>query len=535
MRAGLSRRRFLGASAAIGLGAAPAARAAQRRRPSRSAVGLLPDPASVNGAPADLLLVEAASLLQAGKLSASELLAACQDRIATRNGALSFNGSPSEINALVRRYDSRAAAAAAAAAQRLSAAEVRRRRRRAPLLTGIPIVLKDLYAVAGLPLTASSKILEGNVAPGDSEVWRRLAGNGMVLVGHSHTDEFAFNAVTPQCGNPWDTTRITGGSSGGSAAALAARMVPAATGSDTLGSLRIPAAFCGVSSIKPTFGLVSAAGVIPLAWALDHCGPMARSVADCSLMLSAMAGADPADPSTDIGTIPPRRYPYSPRTGARPLVGVRVGIPDLGGVPGPGPAERYAALQHDLQGLGATLVQVSEPANPFTDPLDPVRFYTDALAYHRPNYPSRAAEYRSPAAQFLALISALNLSALEYLDIHRQRAAYQTAYHRFLVQQRLDAVCLPISIADPPLRAALTTGSPITNPENNNLRTFPYSYLGFPTVAVPAGMSKASGLPVGMQFVGAPFSEATLIQIGVDVQAHTDYHHQVPTPLATTT
>src|SRR5258705_6981397 len=154
-------------------------------------------------------------------------------------------------------------------------------------------------------------------------------------------------------------------------------------------------------------------------------------------MLWVMAGAAPADRSPDISTAPPPRYPYAPRTGAKPLAGTRIGIPDLGGTPGAGPAERYAVVQEDLKGLGATLVKVTEPANPFSDPLDPVRFYTDALAYHSPNYPSRAADYRNPAAQFLALITSLNLSAVQYLDIHRRRAAYQISYHRFLAEQKL--------------------------------------------------------------------------------------------------
>jgi aspartyl-tRNA(Asn)/glutamyl-tRNA(Gln) amidotransferase subunit A len=433
----------------------------------------------------------------------------------------------------VRRYDDLAAQQAAAAGTAL-----KRLGARAPLLTGVPVVLKDLYAVKGLELTASSRILAGNVAPGDSAVWRRLAANGMVLMGHTHTDEFAFLAVTPQCGNPWQLARVTGGSSGGSAAALAARMVPAATGSDTLGSLRIPAAFCGVSSIKPTFGLVSAAGVIPLAWSLDHCGPLARSVADCSLLLSAMAGHDADDPSTDIGHTPPANYPLSARSGARPLQAARIGIPrSLGGTPDAGPGQVYERTQQELAGLGAQLVAVDEPPSPFTASTDPLAFYTDAADYHQPWFPSRASDYRGPAAQMLALIRAMNLSALAYLDMHRRRAAFQATYREFLSSQRLDAIALPVSLADPPLRSPDSNAlilSPATNPENSKLLTYPYSYLGFPVVTVPGGVSSASGLPVGIQLVGAPFSEARLIQIAIDLQLHHPHFTEQPPGLRAT-
>jgi aspartyl-tRNA(Asn)/glutamyl-tRNA(Gln) amidotransferase subunit A len=527
----MSRRTFVAASATAA--AFPTASAAARRRPT-SAVGLLPAPAAVerSGKPlADLGVLEAASLLQARRVGAPELLTACRARIDARNGPVTFDGSLGAINAFVRRYDDLAAGQAQAAAGRLSAAAVRRRGRHAPLLCGVPLVLKDLYAVAGLPLTASSRVLEGNVASGDSTVWRKLAAAGMVLAGHTHTDEFAFLAVTPQSGNPWDTGRVTGGSSGGSAAALAARMVPAATGSDTLGSLRIPAAFCGVSSIKPTFGLVSAAGVIPLAWALDHCGPMARSVADCSLLLSVMAGADRADPSTDISAVRPPRYPLTPRAGARPLAGARIGVPSDLGAADAGPAGIFARTQQELRALGAEVVAFAPPANPFDSSLSAIEFYTDALSYHRHWYPSRVADYRPPAAQMLSLIDARGLTALAYLDLHRQRAAYQAAWKDAFAAQRMDAVVMPVSLADPPRRDDPTVTSPVTNGENSKLVTFPFSYLGFPVITVPGGASKASGLPVGIQLGGPPFSEAALIQAAIDLQAHYPHFEEQPANL----
>ena len=238
---------------------------------------------------ADLGLLEAAALLRSRQLSATELLAACLARIEARNGGPpSFDGAPGAVNAWVRLYPDHARACAREADERLD-----REGADAPLVCGIPIGLKDLYAVAGLPLTASSRVLGDEPAAADCEPWARLRARGMVLVGHTHTHEFAAGGTTDQVGNPRAPDRSAGGSSGGSAAALAAGMVPAALGTDTLGSLRIPSALCGTSTIKATHGRVPMTGVIPLAATLDHAGPMARTIADCSALLAAMAADGP--------------------------------------------------------------------------------------------------------------------------------------------------------------------------------------------------------------------------------------------------
>ncbi|HXR14171.1 MAG TPA: amidase, partial [Solirubrobacteraceae bacterium] len=269
---------------------------------------------------ARLGVLEAASALRARRISAAELLAACEVAIDARNGGEpSFEGAPTAVNAWVRRYPEIAAAQAQAADERLA-----RERDAAPLLCGVPIGLKDLYAVAGLPLTASSRVLEGHVASADATAWARLSAHGMVLVGHTHTHEFAAGGTTDQVGNPYALERSAGGSSGGSAAALAAAMVPATLGTDTAGSLRIPAALCGVSSLKPTHGRVPIDGIEPLARSLDHAGPMARSLADCGALLAALA----QDGAQSTPLMPPpaplRALPSAPRGGPRPLAGVRV-------------------------------------------------------------------------------------------------------------------------------------------------------------------------------------------------------------------
>lgn len=535
--AAIGRRTILTAGATGG--AAGLAAPAQARSSARGAPGLpAPGPIYARAShPADLGVLEAASLLQAGKLSSVELTKACQDRIARRNGEISFAGSDSEINAWIRTYPGIARKAARAADVRL--ARARSQRRRAPALTGVPIGLKDLYAVEGLPVTASSRILggdvatgvdavAGNIASGDSTVWKRLSRRGMVLLGHTHTDEFAILGVTPQSGNPWDTSLTTGGSSGGSAAALAARMTPAALGSDTLGSLRIPAAFCGVSSIKPTFGLVSSYGVIPMSWSLDTCGPMARTVADCSLLLSAMAGRDPADPSTDTAARPPTSYPTLPRRGAKPLAGTRIGVPTNVGTPDAGPGQVLARTYRELRSLGATLVEVAIPL--FSESVAvKLGNYVDTLSYHSQWFPSRAAEYGGPAAQILAATLAQDVRATDYLSLMRDRATYQAAWKSFMGKHDLDAVALLVSTADPVERRALTTLSPATNPQNDRLLTFMFNYLGYPTVTVPGGVSEATGLPVGIQVVGAPFQERPLIQVAIDLQARYPHYREVPT------
>jgi aspartyl-tRNA(Asn)/glutamyl-tRNA(Gln) amidotransferase subunit A len=224
----VSRRTFMAGAAttaALLPGTAYAARG-YRARASR-----LPDPTTISAVdPADLSLVQCAALLQAGKLSSVELTTGCLDRAKERDGA---------TTAWIRVYPGYALALAKAADARLTAA--RRTRGAAPLVTGIPLALKDLYAAKGLPVTASSKVLTGNIAIADSTVWSRVRAAGMVLLGHAETDEFAIGVGTPQVGNPWDPSKSPGGSSGGSGALLGARLIPAATGTDTGGSLRLPA------------------------------------------------------------------------------------------------------------------------------------------------------------------------------------------------------------------------------------------------------------------------------------------------------
>jgi aspartyl-tRNA(Asn)/glutamyl-tRNA(Gln) amidotransferase subunit A len=478
--------------------------------------------------PADLGVLEAAALLQAGRLSSRELTSACQARITARNGPVTFAGSPDTINAWIRLYPSVADQLATAADARL--AKARQSGPPAPALCGVPLALKDLYAVRGLPLTASSHVLEGNVAPGDSTVWSRLKAAGMVLLGHTHTHEFALGYMTPQCGNPWNLTKSVGGSSGGSGAALAARMVPAATGTDTGGSLRSPPAANGVCGLKPTFGLVSAHGVVPIGWSIDHAGPMARSAGDLGLLLSALAGPDPADAATLTGPVSPASYPTLPSTGTRPLVGLRLGVPQgAASSLSAAVASLFARVQDELRSLGATLVPFTEPDQSSTnftlDSLGAVGI--EAGVYHSQFYPAQAALYGPAVAPLVdAVVTASHtLPAGAYVQSQQQRLQYIHAWNAAFAIHALDAVLKPGAGVD----GADRTGVAALEPTGGVSGDFSWADVaGLPVVAATIGRSAATGLPFGIQIGGAPHTEAKLLQIAIDYQAHYGYHEATP-------
>ena len=341
--------------------------------------------------PADLGVAAASTLLQARQLSARELTEACLARIRERDGTHSHEGDATSINAWVRVYDDDALAAADGADARLARGD-------ASPLCGVPIGLKDLYAVAGKPLTASSSLLD-EIPARSSDAWSRLEAAGMVLLGHLHTHEFAAGGTTDQVGNPHALDRSAGGSSGGSAAALAARMTPAATGTDTAGSLRIPSAVCGTASIKPTRGLVPIRGIVPLAPTLDHAGPMARSVADCEPLFAAMANAAPP-----LERRPLRRVVVSPRVAAVDL------DPDV--------ADGFdAALAHlDVVAVPPPAVEL-DLGLLFLDVV-----CTEMLVWHR-RFDDRRDAYRPSIRGFLDYGENRRLSGEEYVALQERRIA----------------------------------------------------------------------------------------------------------------
>jgi aspartyl-tRNA(Asn)/glutamyl-tRNA(Gln) amidotransferase subunit A len=419
-------------------------------------------------------------------VSSRELVQACLVRIAERDGIHSFDGDPASVNAWIRVYEEDALTAAARA-------DDTRARGDAGPLAGIPVGLKDLYAVEGKPLTASSRLLDDRPAR-SSEVWERLERAGMVLLGHLHTHEFAIGGTTDQVGNPLRLDRSAGGSSGGSAAALAARMVPAATGTDTAGSLRIPSALCGTATIKPTRGLVPLAGVVPLGPTLDHAGPMARSPADCAALLAPLAGSEPVP--------------------AKPLAELRLAL-----------SPRTALVEIDApvaRGLDDVLARVDRAAPPSPDlQLDLGDAYLELLLtelrpYHR-RFDDRRELYRPALREWVEAAEERALRPGQVAALQERRAAAAAAWTAWFAVHRIDALLEPTVPCVAPLRGsgydhAFTDARLIA-------LTHYWNWVGLPVAAFPSGIDAATGLPVSASLIGPPGSEWQLLAAAEELYA----------------
>jgi len=432
--------------------------------------------------PGDLNVVEAIELLRGRDLSSRELTDACLARIRERDGTHSFDGDPASINAWVRVYEDDARASASRADERLARGD-------APPLCGVPIGLKDLYSVAGKPVTASSRVL-ADVPDHDCDAWARLAAAGMVLLGHVHTHEFAAGGTTDQVGNPWSLDRSAGGSSGGSAAALASHTTPAATGTDTAGSLRIPSALCGTSTIKPTRGLVSMRGIVPLGTTLDHAGPMARTVADCEPLLAALAA-----------TSPPRRR--------RPLRRVALS-PRLGELD-PDVAENFERALEQVP-----LVPAPPPAVPLDAGAELLDLVTaEMLAWHR-RFDGRRDLYRPSVRGFLEHAERRAMTAEEYVAVQARRTELTAVWVDWFAEHRVDAIVEPtVPIVARPRGAGYD--EPFTDVAEISLTHY-WDWTGFPVVALPSGVGRRSGLPTGVSLIGPPGADWDLLAAGVALQ-----------------
>jgi aspartyl-tRNA(Asn)/glutamyl-tRNA(Gln) amidotransferase subunit A len=460
--------------------------------------------------PADLGVLEAAALLRSRALSAVELLDACQARIAARNGGEpTFDGSPSSINAWARLYPDLAREQARAADERLAADPDT-----ASPLCGIPLALKDLFAVRGLPVTGSSRVLDGNVAEADSAAWQRLADRGMVLLGHTHTHEFAAGGTCDQVGNPWAVDRTAGGSSGGSAAALAAGMAPAAIGTDTAGSVRIPAALTGVSSIKPTWGRVPDAGCIPLAPSLDHVGPMARTVADCVPLLVALAtepGDDPADAIAQL--------PVAPRPGPRPLAGLRIAVTDRVDAVETEPdiLDRVDEACRACERLGAEVVELAAAPGVTSEDSVTILFH-DVWPYHA-TLADRADRYRASIREFVDVAERVHDPAA-YAAAQDRREQVTQGWRAWFAEHRIDALLEPtVPMTAKPRGDGYDPGH--LGGEGDPLIAFTatWNFTRFPVATLSAGLGPRSGLPVGFSLVGPPDAEPLLARAAIDLQA----------------
>jgi aspartyl-tRNA(Asn)/glutamyl-tRNA(Gln) amidotransferase subunit A len=476
-------------------------------------------------------LTELASALRDRHLSSEELTRACLERIARLDP---------QLNALIT-VDAQKALAAA------RAADARRARGEAGPLTGVPIVHKDLFCARGWRTTCGSRMLERFVAPYDAHVVERFAAAGAVLVGKANMDEFAMGSSNEHSHfgpvrNPWDTTRVPGGSSGGSAAAVAAGLVPAATGSDTGGSIRQPAAYTGISGIKPTYGLVSRYGMVAYASSLDQGGAFARSAQDLALLLNVMAGFDVRD-ATSVAREP---EDYT-RALAAPLAGLRVGVAKefFSEALAPDVARAVEAALAELRSLGANAVDISLPnlalALPAYYVIAPAEASSNLARYDGVRYGHRAegaedlaALYRRSRSEGFGDEVKRRILLGTYVLSHGYYDAYylQAQKVRRLVAndftrafEACDVIAGPVTPT-----VAFPLGRPAADPVRmylEDLYTIPVNLAGLPGMSIPCGFGEG-GLPVGLQLIGRAFDEARLLNVAHRYQQATDWHRRVP-------
>ena len=462
------------------------------------------------------------------ELSAAELARAIREKRVTSVAATEavlwrIKAVHPRLNCLARSDDELALTAA-----RLADQDLARGALRGPL-HGVPMAHKDMYYRRGVISACGSKILRERPAPSTATVLERLDAAGAIQFGVLNMVEFAFgptghNWHTGHCRNAWDPARITGGSSSGSGTAVAARATFAALGSDTGGSIRLPAHFCGVSGLKPTYGRVSRAGAMPLSFSLDTVGPLARTVEDCALVLQAIAGADARDPTCDTRPVP--GY-----VGAleRPITGLRIGRPRQFFYDDCDP-EIAAAMQASLetfQRLGATVIDVDMPDIAPWNAASTIVISAEAAAYHGNWLRTRPQDYSEQIRGRLE--QGLAIAAATYLDALRLRGV---ALREFCAQvfSKVDVLHAPVVAFQTPTIAETDLGA---GPEavamlgKTTRLTRPVNLLGVPAVSVNAGFTKA-GMPIGMQLLARPHDDATALRAGHAYQQATDWHKRAP-------
>ena len=397
-------------------------------------------------------------------------------------------------------------------------------------LHGVPLGLKDLYDTAGVRTTGGSKILAERVPSVDATVVRRLREAGMIVLGKLNMVEFAYgpeglNVHYGHARNPWDARvhRMTGGSSSGSGASVAAGLVPVALGSDTGGSIRIPCSLCGLAGIKPTYGRVSRAGVLPLSWSMDHVGPMTRSVADSALVLGAMAGYDAADPTSSVLPVPDY---LAALTGD--VRGLRVGLLRSFFLEAAAPEVRAAveAAARTLEKAGAVVDEVVLPSIRHVAAGALAVVATEALTYHATWLRTRRADY-DPEVSTRLMLGAF-VTGAHYVRGQQARALIRQEVDHALA--RHDVLLAPATpIPAPGIDERQTTlGDGPSDVRSALIRlTRPFNFSGHPACSVPCGFT-AGGLPIGMQIVGRPFDEATVLRTGDAYQRITDWHTRRP-------
>ena len=471
--------------------------------------------------------------IASGAVSAVDACRAALERVQSANAALNAFNHVASDRALER------------------AAEIDRQRASGSAigpLAGVPVALKDNLCVRGMRTTASSKILDTFIPPYDATVVRRLEAAGAVIVGKTNCDEFAMgssneNSAYGPVRNPWNTDAVPGGSSGGSAAAVAARCVPLALGSDTGGSIRTPASFCGVVGLKPTYGRVSRYGLLAFASSLDQIGPITRTVGDAALALSAIAGSDPADATASMEAVPDFT-----RALTGDVRGLRIGVPRAFVSEGVQDDVRrsFDSALETLRDAGASLVDVDLPHARFAIPV----YYLVCTAEASSNlarYDGVKYGYRSPAAKDAGLKAMYSKTRDEGFGAEVKRrimlgtyvlsAGYYDAFYLKAQQVRTllrrdyerafesaDVVAMPTS-PTPPFRLGEKTADPLQM-YLADIFTVSANLAGLPGISVPCGF--AGGLPLGFQLIGKMFDEATILRAADAHERVTDWHTAAP-------
>jgi aspartyl-tRNA(Asn)/glutamyl-tRNA(Gln) amidotransferase subunit A len=477
---------------------------------------LLKDSASASqghgGALTDMSLHEASELVRRKKVSPVELTNACLTRIEQLNPKLNAFITTTAESALVEA--------------RTAETDIQHGRWRGPL-HGIPIALKDLFDTAGVRTTAGSAVFGDRVPGVDAEAVRRLKGAGAVLLGKTNMHEFAYGATSlvthfGEVRNPWKPDHIAGGSSGGSAAAVAAALCYGALGSDTGGSIRQPSAYCALVGFKPTYGLVSTRGAIPLSWSLDHVGPMTRTVADAAFMLQAIAGYDASETTSSQMNVPDFTAVLQ-----MPLARLRLGIARDVFFDALDPEIEAAVVKAlaVLEKLTGPLRDVSIPATT-TEQLRGTVRAVEAYTYHADLVAKFAGRYQPETLTRIRGGSGIAASAY----VQALRALSEARRTQAPAFQAVDCVVMPTTPIPPPAIAEFHTDveSAIEKATRTIRNTAPLNFFGWPTISIPCGFTQ-SGLPIGLQISGPAGADATVLRIAHAYEQATNWQSRRPT------
>ncbi len=482
-------------------------------------------------------VTELSALLQAGEVSSVELTEHFLERIKAHD---------EKLNSFITVCEEDALAQAEAADKKLKTGD-------APALTGVPIAHKDIFCTRGIRTSCASKMLDNFISPYDATVVSKMKTAGLVMLGKTNMDEFAMGSSneTSYYGsvkNPWNLNTVPGGSSGGSAASVAARITPAATGTDTGGSIRQPAALCGITGLKPTYGRCSRFGMIAFASSLDQAGPMAKTASDCALLLNAMAGFDAKDSTSIEQDVPDYTADL-----AKPLQGLRIGLPGeyfARDEQGKGMHEDVeavvkAALQQ-YKSMGAELIDISLPNSDLSVPayyvvapaecsanlsrLDGVRYgyRCDKPKDLNDLYTRSRGEAFGAEVQRRIMIGTYALSSgyydAYYLKAQQIRQLISDDFRQAF--NHVDVIMAPVTP-----ETAFTIGEKSADPISmylSDIYTIAVNLAGLPALSLPAGFASSSKMPVGLQIIGNHFSEAKLLNVAHQYQQQTDWHTQCP-------